>query len=32
MSRNKKTRNQFFTEMAVDTWKSTSAYYMLNRH
>jgi len=24
MSRNRKTRDQFWTDMSVDTWKSTS--------
>jgi len=32
MSRNQKTRNQFCTEVSVDTRKSTSAWWMKNKH
>jgi len=32
MSKNQKTRTQFGTGVSADTWKSTSAYYMINRH
>jgi len=31
MSKSQKTRNQFGTKVPVDTWKSTSMYYM-SRH
>jgi len=31
MTKNHKTRNQFCTEVSVDTWKSISAYHMINR-
>jgi len=34
MSKNQKTKNQFCTEVSMDTWKSTNALYMhmINRH
>jgi len=31
VSRNLKTRNQFYTEVSMYTWKSASMQYMINR-